>query len=808
MKFKVTKKVLTVWFLVFTVHAIAQDSRGVIFNNGWKFFKGDGKSFEESTFDDQGWRNVTLPHDWSVEGPFDEKWASATGYLPAGIGWYRKSFELRKDQMHKSLYLYFDGVYKNSEVWINGQYLGKRPNGNISFYYDITKYLNKKGKNVLAVKVDHNDFADSRWYTGSGIYRNVYLFALDPVHIDIWGIQFTTPEVTAQKGLAAVNVRVQNDSKDDKPVTIKVELVSPEGRPVAQSQANVNAAAGTTTTSSLNLTLEKPELWSPTHPVLYSLRTSIVSGGKVIDSNRETVGFRFFNFDANSGFTLNGVPTKLKGVCFHDDAGVFGAAVPAGVWERRLQTLKTLGCNAIRMSHNPHQDYLYELCDRLGFLVQDEAFDEWKIGKNKWIKGWNVGKAGNAGSYASFNEWSDRDVTDMILRNRNRTSIIMWSIGNEIDYPNDPYTHEVLNTGRNPQIYGKGFQPNNPPASELGEIAKRLVATAKKADASRPITAALAGVVMSNETTYPETLDLVGYNYQEYRYEEDHQKYPNRIIYGSENGKSYDAWKAVVDNNYIAGQFLWTAFDFLGEARSWPNRSSTAGLIDLAGFPKGQFYHRKALWTNEPIVYLSASKITERSRQTWSRPETHWNWSDGDSLLVTVFSNMPTVELLINGKSRGKKLLAENEDHTFRWKVKFEPGNVEAIGYEADASSKNHKLSTSGEVNKIVLASDRSKLNAHPDSVAHVVLTLRDMNNLPVSWTEKEIEITVSGPGKLLGIESGDVDSHENYQSNKRKTMNGKLMVFIAATGSSGVIKVEAKSNGLTTGTAAIYAIK
>jgi hypothetical protein len=633
------------------------------------------------------------------------------------------------------------------------------------------------------------------------------LLQLDPVHIDIWGVQFTTPEVSKEKSLTHVNINIKNTSTKIHNVTIVAELVS-ENKTITKKQTNLEVAGGKIGIASLDLVVENPKLWSIETPDLYQLKTSLISNGVVIDTRTGQVGFRFFHFDADKGFTLNNVSMKLKGVCIHEDAGVFGAAVPAGVWEQRLRTLKTMGCNAIRMSHNPHQDYLYDLCDRIGLLVQDEAFDEWAIGKNKWIAGWNVGKPGNDGSHRYFEEWSDRDITDMILRNRNRTCIIMWSIGNEIDYPNDPYTHEILNTGRNPQIYGKGYQPGNPPAREMGDIAKRLVATAKKADPTRPITAALAGVVMSNETEYPELLDLVGYNYQEYRYDDDHKKYPKRIIYGSENGKSFDAWKAVEDHEFISGQFLWTGLDFLGEARSWPNRSSSAGLIDMAGLPKPQYYQRNALWSTEPVLHFTVSKIPAgETGQRWSRPESHWNWQQGDSVRITAFANLSTVELLINGKSQGKKLLSDHPDKTFSWKVKFEPGEIELISHDPDAPSRKYSLKTSGDPTKIILSSSHSRFTVHPDSVARIELSLQDKDGSPVNWSDKEIEVSVTGSGKLLGIESGDIDSHEDYRSARRNTLNGKLIVYVGGT-DTGTIKVEAKSNGLTTGQTSIQAVK
>ncbi|RYD87168.1 MAG: beta-galactosidase, partial [Sphingobacteriales bacterium] len=363
-------------------------------------------------------------------------------------------------------------------------------------------------------------------------------------------------------------------------------LSTGSGKPAAQRSITVTVPAKGTIEKAVNLTISSPELWSADVPALYTLNVSLWQNGKKTDEWQDEVGIRKIHFDADKGFFLNDMPVKLKGVCIHDDAGALGVAVPPEVWVRRLRKLKTMGCNSIRMSHNPHADQLYSLCDKMGFLVMDEAFDEWEYGKNKWVEGWNVGTPANFGYHQYFKEWGERDVKDMVLRSRYHPSIIMWSIGNEIDYPNDPYTHPVLDSGRNPQIYGKGYLPEHPPVSRLSELSKKLADVVRSADKSRPVTAALAGVVMSNTTDYPDNLDLVGYNYQEYRYKDDHAKYPGRIIYGSENGMAVSAWNAVDSNEYISAQYLWTGIDYLGEAGKWPIRSNQAGLLDLAGFEK------------------------------------------------------------------------------------------------------------------------------------------------------------------------------------------------------------------------------
>ncbi|MFT2008279.1 glycoside hydrolase family 2 TIM barrel-domain containing protein [Pontibacter sp. 13R65] len=775
-----------------------QVRKEVLFNDSWKFYKGDVTSGETPGFDDKNWREVELPHDWSIEGPFSPEWASSTGYLPGGIGWYRKTFELTSDVRSKNLFLYFDGVYKNSEVWINGHYLGKRPNGYTSFYYELTQHLNKKGKNILAVKVDHTKFADSRWYPGSGIYRNVYLMAVEPVHIKVWGVAFTTPEVSQSNASAQVVVSLNNKSKKAADIEVRAELRDKQGKTIADNRQKIQAKAGQEAEARLAFQVKNPKLWSVDDPNLYELHVASYVNGKKTDNYVEKVGFRNFRFDANKGFFLNDENIKLKGVCFHHDAGALGAAVPEEVWVRRLKALKELGCNAIRMSHYPHQDYIYKLCDEMGFLVQDEAFDEWELGKNKWIEGWNVGKPGNDGYHEHFAEWAERDLRDMILRNRNHASIIMWSIGNEIDYPNDPYSHEVLNTGRNPQIYGKGYQPNNPPASRLGEIAKRLVAVAKEYDITRPITAALAGVVMSNFTTYPDELDVVGYNYQEYRYPEDHEKHPNRIIYGSENGKGLDAWLAVDTLDYISAQFLWTAFDFMGEARSWPVRSSGAGLLDLAGFPKPDYFFRQSLWSDKPMVYIATAKVQEQVEGQRYQPLTPaWNWAAGDKIKVSCYTNADEAELFLNGKSLGRKPYTQAKARVLEWEVDYQSGELLVKGYQNGKEVTQHVLKTTGSPYALKATVDKQSLKADKKGVAHIVIDIVDSEGNAVYNAENEIAVTVEGPAKLLGLESGSLVSHEDYKANKRKALRGKLLAYLQAEQKKGEVKVTFQSPGL-----------
>ncbi len=792
MRFRPTLLLLLASYLLLGSRPANAQRQQLLFNNDWKFHLGDVPGSQQPQATDKDWRALTLPHDWAIEGPYSEQWASATAFLPGGVGWYRKSFSVPASFRNKKVFIYFDGVYKNSEVWLNGHSLGKRPSGFASFQYELTPYLSATGPNVLAVRVDHHEAADSRWYTGSGIYRNVYLLATAPVHIRPWGVAFTTPTVSASAATGRVAVTFVNASAKAATVTVTSTLLDTKGQAVATAKQTVAAKPGADATATLTFPIKQPALWSVDHPNLYRLRTTLEVAGQPTDEVTEEVGVRSIRFDANQGFFLNGENMKLKGLCIHDDAGALGVAVPPEVWERRLKLLKAGGCNSLRMSHNPHADYLYQLCDRLGFLVMDEAFDEWEHGKNKWVAGWNVGTPAQFGSHEYFKEWGEHDLRDMVLRNRNRPSIIMWSIGNEIDYPNDPYSHEVLNTGRNPQIYGKGYLPNHPPASEMGPIAKRLVAVAKQADSSRPITAALAGVVMSNFTDYPAALDLVGYNYQEFRYPEDHKQYPNRIIYGSENGMARDAWTAVDSNAYVSAQYLWTGIDYLGEAGKWPQRANGAGLLDMAGFPKPEYYLRQSLWTSAPMLYLVAAEAPAAGA-TGRRPRgtATWNWPAATQVRVSAYTTNETTELFLNGQSLGKKTGRQPT-----WDVPYAAGELSAKGYRNDKVVSEMKLQTAGAPAAIQLTPDRRTLPTKTRGLAQLEVTIVDEAGRLVPTATDEITVALSGPARLLGIENGDLANHDAPTTPQHRAHLGHLLVYVQATG-AGPIGVTLTAPGL-----------
>ena len=554
-------------------------------NKGWKFHLGDVdyawyKGYEEIA-EEQDWQPVTLPHDWSVEHPFDESHSSGTGYVCGGVGWYRLRFALPEDIKSKTVRVTFGGVYKNARVWCNTNYLGMRPSGYTTFTHDISPFA-MPGENVLAVRVEHTDLADSRWFTGSGIYRDVTLTVCDAVHF--------LPD--------GVFVSAVSADEDEALLRIQWELSKAAAVSFTLGGATV---AGAGQTGEVEMRVNRPALWSPDRPAMYTLNCRAGT-----DEIEIPCGIRTFHFDASTGFTLNGVSMKLKGVCLHHDAGALGAAVPKCIWRRRLRKLKAAGCNAIRTAHNPPDMHLLDLCDEMGFLVMDEAFDEWEGFKNKWWQGHNVYPPRYCGYADAFPEWHERDLAAMVRRDRNHPSVILWSIGNEIDYPNDPYCHPLFetmsgNNDANKPIQERLYDPDKPDAQRLTTIARRLVSIVKQHDATRPVTAALAFPELSNLIGYAQALDVVGYNYKEHLYAQDRRTYPGHVIYGSENGHGEAEWLVVRDSPDICGQFLWTGIDYLGEAGGWPIRLSPAGLLTTAGFEKPRYYQRKAMWTDEPM---------------------------------------------------------------------------------------------------------------------------------------------------------------------------------------------------------------
>ena len=762
-----------------------------LINADWYFNLGDGKYAGAEYFNHSEWRKLELPHDWSVESVASPSLASCTGYFPGGIGWYRKDLDIPKSQEGNKVYVYFEGIYNNSEVFINGKWIGKRPNGYVSFMYELTPYLNFGGRNVLAVRVDHSQDADSRWYTGSGIYRDVYLVYANPVHIGLWGVSYSA-KVNGNNATLSVQTEINNTGNTSAAVKVLHEVFDSEQKKVATGSLNYSLAAGEVVRKEQTVSVAKPRLWSLEDPYLYTIKTTVTKGNEVIDRTETRAGIRSLTFDPNKGFALNGKSMKVKGVCIHHDAGCLGAAVPKEVWRRRLMQLKEIGCNAVRMSHNPQSTCVYELCDELGILVKDEAFDEWEYPKKKWITGWNKGKPGFQGSASYFREWSKRDLADMIRRDRNHPSIIMWSIGNEVDYPNDPYSHPVLDQAEIGQQHVRGYRKEQPRAERLGDIAKELVAEAKKYDLSRPVTAALAGAVMSNETDYPGVLDVVGYNYTENRYQQDHEKYPDRILYGSETRHDLNAWKAVRDNDFIFGQFIWTGFDYLGEAGPWPSRGFTTGMIDLAGNIKPNGYFRRALWLESPTVYAGTYKMDKNKKKPSANASATWNYEQGEQIRVVAYTNCEEAELLLNGKRIGERKPYNDDTAIIYWDIPYAPGTLEVLAYNQGKAVAKDKIQSSGLPYAIRASIDKTE-DIKVGEVVHLMIQIVDENDIPVVLADNQITCQIEGAAGLLGLESGDHNASDNYRDNKQRCKNGKLLGYVKATG-QGKVKIRLTS--------------
>ncbi|ODM27047.1 sugar-binding protein [Clostridium sp. Bc-iso-3] len=752
--------------------------RGQSFNEGWKFNKGDVNNGHSISYDDSKWSDVTLPHDWSIFNSFNQ-WSPAGdsgGYLDGGIGWYRKTFTVPQNYSGKKVSIVFDGAYMNSQVWINGAFLGIRPYGYSSFEYDLTPYLNIGGKNVIAVKLNNNQ-PNSRWYSGSGIYRNVWLTVLNPVHVDYCGMFVTTPTVSRSSATANVSTKVLNESSSSKTVSLKTTIIDSNGDQVASDISSaVNIPAGGDNTFSQNLTVSNPNLWSPDSPYLYTVQTQVVVDGNVVDTYKSTMGFRYFNFSNTTGFSLNGVNMKMKGVCLHHDLGALGAAVNYRAIERQLQIMKDMGCNAIRTSHNPPDPQVLEICDRLGLMVMDEAFDCWETGKT-------------ANDYhLYFKDWAKRDLQDMVKRDRNHPSVIMWSIGNEIP-------------------------------SATVETATKLKNWVKEIDTTRPVTWGCFAINMGDETykKVASVLDLVGYNYFPFMYDQGHKEHPEWIMFGSETSSavrsrgvyktptneniltdkdnqcsSYDnsvvAWGNSAESSYheinrrdyMFGEFVWTGFDYIGEPTpyKWPAKSSYFGIVDTCGFPKDIYYFYQSKWSNKPMVHILP----------------HWNWSNGTNVEVWAYSNCDSVELFLNGTSLGIKSMG-NAGHV-SWNVPWVPGTLRAKAIKGGTVVYDEVI-TAGNPAKIQLKPDRTSITADGKDLVYIETNIVDSNDVPVPTANNTVNFSISGPGVIVGVDNGDPTSLEPYKANSRKAFSGKCLVIVQATKTNGTIIVTANSNGL-----------
>lgn len=810
------------------------------FNLDWSFHVSKD-SVDVSTIKD--WRRVNLPHDWVVEKEFDSTLAydaQATGYLNGeGYGYYKKVFDLiKKDE--EVTYVSFDGVYNNSEVWLNGKKLGFHPYGYSPFYFDLTPYLNDSGNgNELLVKIDHSRYADSRWYTGAGIYRKVDLITRNKTHIPVWGTFITTPVVSREKAEVQLKIELKNDSDTTSEVAVVTKLMDSEDNMVASMFTVVNPAANSKQEIVQSLWVENPKLWSVNNPNMYKAVTSLIKDGQTLNKYETPFGIRNIRFDADTGFYLNGENMKIKGVCLHHDAGLVGAAVPKGVWKRRLQILRDGGCNAIRVSHNPASSEFLDLCDEMGFLVQDEFFDEWDNPKDKRFNKWEEKSTDyiTRGYGEHFQEWAKRDLENTMLSHRNHPSIIQWSIGNEIEWT---YPRNAETTGFFDMEWDGNYFWSEPPHSveeiknlmetlprgkyDIGKTAQKLANWTRELDTTRPIVANCILPSSSHLSGYADALDIVGYSYRRVLYDYGHENYPDKVIMGTENLAQYHEWKAVMERPHISGTFLWTGIDYMGEIRAkWPVRVQPSGLLTTAGFKKGSYHMMKTLWSDEPHIHIATQNIEKSLNKIdkngnivaknpdkwkhalweWQDVNEHWNYKEGEMISIEIYSNLDELELFLNDTSLGKKKLADFEDHIYKWGVPFADGELKAIGTK-DGKEIIQKVVTVRASKTIQLDVDTDEIEANYNDVVHVVAQFTDEHGNPSMTDNKEITFEVKGPAKLLGVDNGWKKSVQKFQTNVNTTHNGKTLLIVQATGEPGTIEVIAHVEGMEDASVAI----
>ncbi|MFD1466705.1 glycoside hydrolase family 2 TIM barrel-domain containing protein [Hymenobacter caeli] len=790
----------------------------LLLDYGWQFIQADAQGADKIDFDDRPWRALNLPHDWSIEGEFKED-APTTGYggyLPAGIGWYRKHFRLPQLSNGQKCWVEFEGVYMNSEVWLNGHSLGKHAFGYTGFYYDLSPFLSK-GENVIAVRVDNSLQPNNRWYSGSGIYRHVWLNVANPVHVAQWGTYITTPAADSAAATVAVRTTVENSLPTPQNIVLRSVVKNAAGATVGVVDTPVTLAAAGSTDVAQTLKITAPALWSVATPALYTLHSSVLTGKKVGDNTTSSFGIRRIEYDQDKGFLLNGKHVKMNGVCLHSDAGCLGVAVPRQAWVRRLQTLKAMGCNAIRTAHNPPDPDFLELCDQMGFLVMDEAFDEWEIAKGQVQYSYHT----------LFAENSQPDLVSMLHRDRNHPSIVIWSAGNE-----------VLDQGK-----ARGV-----------EVLKNLLATFHREDPTRPVTVGndrIADVEYPATPAFLDLQDVVGYNYvdrwlnrRELYYSIDKQAHPAWKVIGTENGSIYSMrgvyrlasdkvvgrpgfrpgsyntsmvkaeqlWKFTAVHDYVIGDFMWTGIDHLGEAH-WPFKSSSSGVIDLCGFPKDSYYFYQSQWTDKPMVHAFP----------------HWNWAgrEGQVIPVVAYTNCDSVELFVNGKSFGSKSVAfpqqgnsggnnkfahpfvnaTTSDLHLSWDVPYEPGTLKLVGRK-NGTTVSEEVRTTGPPAALRLSVDKKTIDADAWDIADVKVEVLDAKGLVVPNADNLIEFKVEGAGTLAGTDNGNPQDRTTMQSKQRQAFSGLALAVVRSRDQPGTIRITASSGNLQSDTIQLTARK
>jgi beta-galactosidase len=766
------------------------------FDDGWKFHLGNVDHAEQKDFADASWRSLSVPHDYAIEGPavktdqFEGPFDHASpaedsgGYLDAGPAWYRKTFTVPASAKGKRVMVDFDGVYMDSDVYLNGKLLGNHPYGYTSFHYDLTPGLNFDGPNTIAV---HTNVVQpcSRWYSGAGIYRDVRLTIVNPVHIAPWGVYVTTPDITDASATVKVVTSVQNDAGAAN-VSVVSHLVDPQGNTVAQLATTGPVDGSTTKDFTASLTLPHPERWSVEKPTLYHVVSEVSVDGKVVDSVTTPIGIRTIQFTKDNGFLLNGKRLQIQGVCDHHDLGALGSAYNFRALQRQLELLKSMGCNAIRTSHNPPVPALLTLADQMGFVVMDESFDEWK--HNKMPEGYG----------RFFDEWSERDLVSMIHRDRNHPSIILWSIGNEIPEQAD---------------------------HNGGAMAKRLSDIAHREDPTRPTVAACNQPGNAVRTGFADALGVFGINYNIHQYDvqkghvliasETASALSTRGEYGlslDEKGNvkinirpegsfqctSYDLDKppwgntaeesllGIKNHPWMAGEFVWTGFDYIGEPTpyEWPSRSSYFGILDLAGFPKDRFYIYQSQWSTKPMVHLLP----------------HWNWAgfEGKAIPVWAFTNADSVELTLNGQSLGKREAKDLVRLHYEWKVPYAPGTLKAIAMKDGQVVATDTVTTAGAPAKLVMTADRSTIHADGSDLSYITVKVEDKDGNICPNAGDEVSYSVSGPATIAGLDNGDPTNHEAFQGTTHKTFHGLGLVILRSTDKAGIATLTATAGGLS----------
>jgi beta-galactosidase len=804
----------------------AVSNRTISFDENWHFIKDNPAGAETPGFDDSGWRTLDLPHDWSIEdlpnqdgvnvvGPFSKASLGKmyTGYMVGGTAWYRKHFTIDKASKDKRAYLQFDGIYMNSDVWINGKHVGNHLSGYTSFWYDITPYLNPAGEtNIVAVQVK-NELYNARWYSGSGIYRHTWLTLANPVHVAPWGVYITTTKATEKKANVEVVTNVTNSDGKNLSVSYTVRLIDPTGKEVGKSTMESSVPSGKSIELKQVVQVENPVLWSLEEPTLYQAQVELTVNKKIEDKVITAFGIRTIHFDTETGFTLNGKSIELKGGCFHHDNGPLGAVAIDRAEERKIEVLKKAGFNAVRTSHNTMSQEILNVCDKLGMLVLDELFDSWEISKIGNVYKWFGTKGVNyiIEDYSKyFKENWRKDIQSTITRDRNHPSVIMWSIGNEIS--------EASDTSGN-------------------RIGANLVNEIKKYDRTRPVTEGNvdAGAAFGGRLTWDQRaphmtlLDVVGYNYGYARYIGDHKKHPERIMYGSETGTaSFEDWKMIEDLPYVFGNFCWTAMDYMGESgigipryipdttkfgagmgsimlmynpESWPVFNAFCGQLDIIGNPKPASYLQRVIWRESKVEMFVHRPIPAHMKNI-GRPDLLrcWTWPghEGENLKVYVYSRSQLVKLELNGKIIGEQTIDDKKTVTTIFDVPYEAGTLIARCYDNGVETGSQTIKTFGKPAAIRLSADRSTIKADRNDLSYVMVEITDAEgNLITNTDDIIVNFEISGNGKIAGIGNGSFSDVSSCQQPRKKTWQGRCLIILRPKGEAGKIVLTARAEGL-----------